>query len=272
MTESPEYLQIMKDLIPEQLIDTIEEIEKLFVSVSHSGWEIEIDNILNTTKRLNNSAIRDEILGIYRKHVEYVLNEQHVFLYNASDIPLQRSEVVLRLVCKLGTKNINDLLEGHVLDETEDDLEWFINILSFLSGEDPGEFLQLISHISPIVNEVLRSSIEVPELDPPIMLQKSKDRFKALFGEEKAFGFTADMIRKYNSIGYDPKRKLVLIIEELETLVVDDELALEIYRYLMASDATTREFSLTAEFILDQMDISEHRHPIILSKIRRYMR
>lgn len=254
MVELPEYLNDIDRCVSDELMETLASIESCFQHLTYDKHIDQLNEVFAHDMDLPIRELCDEALQVYRIHIDAVLKDQGIVLINPLNEKIPKLEQVLRAITLLGTRPLDDILEGTEIEDADEGGEIYLaNLISHIAEVPAPEILLLIDSVSPDTVRLLEPKDE-GEREPNPLAKIAETRFKAEVGECKE-GLVCNMIRRIGAYGYDLQTFSNELADEIEILVTDEEVIREVRLLLLGSSELTEDLVIKGneliEFIFD---------------------
>ena len=214
--EFPAYMDYFSTSYSPEFVEILSSIEASLSHLNYDKHQDLIDVVFMKEGVEPLRALCDTAVGIYRIHLADALRMQGFSLINYEEEKLKPLSDILLAVTILGSKTLEEALDGDSVQDMEDDLSWICEVIGIILDVPAVEMMQYIDGVEPYVMDILQDG-EVIEEWRRESSEKAQARFLAVMDGDKS-GIMVDEIRKLNYFGYDVNVVGKLVEDEIEKL------------------------------------------------------
>lgn len=242
------YEKLISNLSPEYL-DMINLFERNFQKLNYTA-HIDKLNLTFLEPDHTFSELVDLAINIYKECIEYIFEQQGIFLIDIYSINTHTLELMFDAVTVLVTQDIRELNDGNNLSNAEDSIEYLAECI---------EFLTQINHatIMTYLKIVKRELIEFIKIKYPLNISENtvdeKIKLRFLKFDINKESVVRDYIIQINKFGFDLEIALKVLGEHISDIEDDQSLTDEIILLCLGSNLKDEDLEVNVLLLIDKL-------------------
>ena len=242
MLDLPEYFDSMYIGLGETLTNVYAGLENVFNKLNYDDHHAVIEEDLNTLGMRDDTESLNNIKKEYKDSTIALIGKLGVTLIDPDNQPIHKLGEVLVTLQLIGSMPLTELLDGEVVSEDLDGLEYLVTVMAKILETNPMELMLVIGDVTSEVVDIIKRGGTVEEWVDQVSV-RYRDRFISAIAGDKT-GIACDYVRSQVNFGYDAANAIDQVSESLQELKDTCVIAKELNLLIAGSDADPSEGDL----------------------------